>query len=654
MSSFNNDYKKDKEEQKQDNSYFTFLAGIIIIFVIRYFIIIYKRIFYKVPYNDENKYINCHCSKCKERYNNFKLKIKSKNINKTLIYYICAFLITIFLFIECCNKAKNSNNKRFDPFEILEISEFATTAEIKKAYKTLSLKYHPDKNLNNKEAKEKFMNINKAYRALTNEKAKENYKKYGNPDGPGLFSYGYALPFFLFQGKVGSYILIIFSILMVVVFPILFLRWNKNSKKYNNYGILSDNSPFYYNILNKDTQITELPYIIGMSKEFTDMDITYDENEIKKIYKVFVPYFPKDANKENISFKNILAISMLYIHYSGSTVIIEDNKLNAEFIENKNKVIEKSLFLIDQLIKILFELNRTYDFNKELERITNIKLDKKKDVIPKHQNIQFYNIKEFDFNLIKIFLGFRARIFHETNIKTKNDELLQFPDNKKNLEIFEKNNYISIMDTIYNIPKKSKLKYLSNYNDIEEILKIMPKYNLNIELTNTKFEEAGNLLTFNINIIRGDKNKINNDEQKELGFLHSNNYFDNYNEEAIIILYDKNKKRINDYSKINFEYSNEEKNVGFNMLVENEGKNTFEIYLFSLSYPGVYFIQEKSIEIKEKNDYDNNFIKNRFREVLSQEEFEENYLILNDEENNGDEGEDENDNGNEENHEHQN
>ena len=77
------------------------------------------------------------------------------------------------------------------------------------------------------------MNINKVYRALTNEKAKENFRKYGNPDGPGLLQYEFALPFFLFQGKAGYYILIIFSILMTIIFPILFRRWFKKSKAYN-------------------------------------------------------------------------------------------------------------------------------------------------------------------------------------------------------------------------------------------------------------------------------------------------------------------------------------------------------------------------------------------------------------------------------------
>ena len=648
MSTFNNEYKREKEDKKEDNSYYTFLAGILIIFFIRYFIIIIKRIFYKIPYDNENKYINCHCSKCKERYKNYRLKIKSKNINKTLFYYICAFIITILLFIECCKKAKNSDNKRFDPFEILEISEFSSPLEIKKAYKALSLKYHPDKNLDNKDAKEKFMNINKAYRALTNEKAKENFKKYGNPDGPGLLSYGYALPFFLFQGKAGSYVLMIFAISMVIIFPILFIRWHKNSKKYGSYGILNETLPFYYNSLNKDIQITHLPYIIGMTKEFEEMDITYDENEIKKIFNVFIPYFPNNSKKDNIPFKNILAIAMLYVHFSGSQVIIEDYQFNEKFIVNKNKIIEKSQFLLDKLIKIVFELNKIYEFNKELEKTNNLESNTKKDVILKHENIEFYKIKEMDFNLIKLLIAFRARLFHETNIKLKNDELLQFPDNKKNLKFFEKNNYCSISESIYNLSEHSKFKNLSNYNDIIEVIKIMPKYNLNVEILNTKFEEAGNYLTFNINIVKGDKNKINSEEQKELGFLHSNNFFDNYHEEAIIIICDKNKNRINDYREIKFEYLNEEKDIEYGMLVENEGKNIFEVYLFSLSYPGIYLVKEISIEINEKNDYINNFIKNRFREVMSREEFEDNYLLLNDEDN-GDEGDIENI----ESHEHQ-
>ena len=88
------------------------------------------------------------------------------------------------------------------------------------------------------------------------------------------------------------------------------------------------------------------------------------------------------------------------------------------------------------------------------------------------------------------------------------------------------------------------------------------------------------------------------------------------------------------------------------MLVENEGKNNFELYLISLSYPGINMIQNASIEVHEKNDLFKNLIKNRVKEILSQEEFEENYGILNDEEN--EENEENEEKNKEDSHEHQN
>ena len=55
----------------------------------------------------------------------------------------------------------------FDPYEVLGIDDESTERQIKKAFRKLSVKYHPDKNKGNEEAKEKFQEISKAYEILS-------------------------------------------------------------------------------------------------------------------------------------------------------------------------------------------------------------------------------------------------------------------------------------------------------------------------------------------------------------------------------------------------------------------------------------------------------------------------------------------------------
>lgn len=60
-------------------------------------------------------------------------------------------------------------------YEILGVQKTATADEIKKAYRTLAFKYHPDRNQGNAEAEEKFKQISAAYDVLGDETKRRNY-----------------------------------------------------------------------------------------------------------------------------------------------------------------------------------------------------------------------------------------------------------------------------------------------------------------------------------------------------------------------------------------------------------------------------------------------------------------------------------------------
>ncbi|MBU6942334.1 DnaJ domain-containing protein, partial [Candidatus Karelsulcia muelleri] len=71
-----------------------------------------------------------------------------------------------------------------DYYEILGISRDASTDEIKKAYRKLAIKYHPDKN-KEKQAEEKFKEAAEAYDILSNPEKKKRYDQFGHSSSQG-------------------------------------------------------------------------------------------------------------------------------------------------------------------------------------------------------------------------------------------------------------------------------------------------------------------------------------------------------------------------------------------------------------------------------------------------------------------------------------
>ena len=135
----------------------------------------------------------------------------------------------------------------------------------------MSLQFHPDKNPGDAVAEAKVMMIAKAYEALTDPVSKENYEKYGNPDGRQALQLSIGLPTFLLDPENHHIILLIYLMILVIVIPSVVAMWYSKSKKYGDSMIMYDTYGFYNFALSEHAHIKMLPEIFAGSAEFREL-----------------------------------------------------------------------------------------------------------------------------------------------------------------------------------------------------------------------------------------------------------------------------------------------------------------------------------------------------------------------------------------------
>ena len=550
MSSFGENFERDenKDMQFDSNAFYPVIESFIFLLIFFCLYKIYSLLFrFKIKYQDKTKYRNCQCKFCIERLNNL---VKKKSSKMSLTFYI-GFLIFLSLLssiyyqkiIETQNKIKI-----FDPFEILEISSTASTPEIKKAFKKLAVKYHPDKNLNNLQAKAKFMLITKAYESLTNEESKKNFELYGNPDGPGSMRFSIGLPSgFVLDKKNHNKILIIFIFIVSVLIPYYFVKWVKRSKNFDENGLLNITKEYFMKQTNKDSTIKHIPFLLGASHEFMwieDFEIDKTKNEIETLFNKYKSEFPNVQEIDKIisylKLKNKKAIAIAYAYTYGD---------RDDFNYLRLDKINDYIILLAKLLDAFFDSHNAKNLLFNIVR--NQGGDESSVILPRVSN-----------NFMKNIITFQQCFYQGIPIpKIKpNISYVQLPHiNTENIDLITNSDENILFRNFLKKNDEDKKKFLKKIfkfdedqiNEIIESTHSIPQYEYKIKHFVENFEDTDivpqDTVTFKITITRKNVGKLN------VGIVHTKYFPGLFNECIFFTVLTGNQETIVAQEKVKIE-----------------------------------------------------------------------------------------------------
>ncbi|KAJ4158480.1 uncharacterized protein LMH87_009003 [Akanthomyces muscarius] len=140
-------------------------------------------------------------------------------------------------------------NKIWNPYDILGISDSLNEKQIKSHYKKLSVKFHPDKvrpdpakNETAESMNDHYVELTKAYQALTDEDVRNNYIQFGHPDGKQSFSIGIALPQWIISDGNGKYLILLYTGLLGILLPYVVGSWWYGTMRRSKEGVLMESA----------------------------------------------------------------------------------------------------------------------------------------------------------------------------------------------------------------------------------------------------------------------------------------------------------------------------------------------------------------------------------------------------------------------------
>ncbi|KAM3163745.1 J domain-containing protein [Lachancea thermotolerans] len=212
---------------------------------------------------------------------------KSKLLARRNLVIIAGWCMVAFLInkIGSNDAIKDAATLLFDPYALLDISASSTDREIRSAYRKLSVKFHPDKLSKDLSAdertvlEEQYVMITKAYKALTDEITRENYLRYGHPDGPQATSHGIALPKFLVDSSASTLMVLGYIALLGFILPFFVSRWWSKTQSFTKKGIHARSASYFADRLFnfKPSQVVTTGLILNWLSHAAEFKLLYPD-----------------------------------------------------------------------------------------------------------------------------------------------------------------------------------------------------------------------------------------------------------------------------------------------------------------------------------------------------------------------------------------
>lgn len=440
----------------------------------------------------------CRCQGCQNKrqhlVNHYKWKRTRRRIVRGAI--VIGWVAFILVAYKCATIKHEVVN--WDPFEILGIRENATPEEVKKAYRQLSLIYHPDKYEGDSN---KFVQITKAYAALTDEEAKKNYAEYGNPDGPGATSFGIALPSWIVEKENSVVVLGIYALVFMVALPVSVGLWWYRSVKFGCDKVLINTSELYYYFIHRtpDMALKRVIMILAASLEFAKthnpevVERPTDNIEVPRLIRDLPKLGEKNKEKPLCYSYSIKTRAVLHAHLSRMKLPATTLELDRCFI------VRKCAYLLQEFVQCVAQLI-TLALSGRIQNMPNLKtLENAMKLCP----LIVQALWEYQSPLLQLphFTEDTLRYLEKKKIKIKSIEQIarmKESDRRESLKNFTD----------------------SQYDDIKQVISTMPLVNVESKFEVLDDEDpgvitAGSIVTVAVKLTRKNLKELFNKEDKD-------------------------------------------------------------------------------------------------------------------------------------------